>query len=169
MGVLQSRRQVTQTQAVAVAGQLEPIEPAYYKTLSPSPIASQLQTPSEPVGWKTPVVHRGQDVSGMRYTYSSGAVRQPISVLGQGPDVGMAVWSSAFQPYFHGPIHDLGFYDRLFRAGYPGFNLGLSFKVQTLQENATGGPGANIKMRTPNIKVVLQNLQSGKGIVQETG
>jgi hypothetical protein len=168
MGVLQSRQQHQPQYAVAVAGQLEPIEPAYYKDLSPSPIASHLATPSEPVGWKTPVVHRGQNVRGMRYLLSRGAVRQPLSILGQGPDIGISVWKSAFQPYLSS-THDCGFYDRLFSSGYPGFNLGLSFKVQTLQENATGGPGANLKMKTPNIKVVLQNLQSGKGIVQEIG
>jgi len=46
-------------------------------------------------------------------------------------------WNSGFQPDSHGPIHDAGFNDALFQAGYPGFNLGLSFKVPTLPQNET--------------------------------
>lgn len=155
--------------AVSVAGQLEPVEPAYYKPTAPSPIASQLATPSEPTTWKAPVVKRGQRTVGMRYLWAHGAVRQPISPLGTGPDIGVGVWSSDFQPDLIGPIHDAGFNDALFQAGYPGFNLGLSFKVPVLQEQATGGPGNQIRMRSPNIRVNIQSIMSGKGIVQVTG
>jgi hypothetical protein len=105
----------------------------------------------------------------MRYLYARGAQKQPISILGTGPDVGQAVWSSSFQPYLMGPIHDAGFDDALFQAGYPGFNLGLSFKVPVLPENPTGGPGYNMRMKSSNIKVVLQNLGGSKGVVQEIG
>lgn len=169
MSVLTNRKQNQPQMAVGVAGQLEPVEPAYYKPVSPSPISAQLGIPSEPVGWKTPVVMRGQRKIGMRYLYARGAVRQPISPLGTGPDVGVAVWNSDFQPDLMGPIHDAGFNDALFQAGYPGYNLGLSFKVQQLQENATGGPGKDIKMRSPNVLIRIQNIASGKGIVQTTG
>lgn len=169
MSALTTRQHRNPQMAVAVAGQLEPVEPAYYKPTSPSPIAGHMGIPSEPTTWKAPVVKRGQRTVGMRYLWAHGGVRQPISPLGTGPDIGVAVWSSDFQPDLIGPIHDAGFNDALFQAGYPGFNLGLSFKVPTLQENATGGPGKDIKMRSPNIRVRIQNIASGKGIVQETG
>lgn len=155
--------------AVAVAGQLEPVEPAYYKPVAPSPISSHMAVPSEPTTWKAPVVKRGQRTVGMRYLWAHGAVRQPISPLGTGPDIGVGVWSSDFQPDLIGPIHDAGFNDALFQAGYPGFNLGLSFKVPVLQEQATGGPGNQIRMRSPNIRVNIQSIMSGKGIVQVQG
>lgn len=166
MNVLTNRRQAN----VAVeSDRLEPVEPMYYVgALQNGQIASQLATPSEPTEWKAPVVYRGNRTVGMRYLYAHGAVRQPISPLGTGPDLGQAVWSSDFQPDLIGPIHDAGFNDALFQAGYPGFNLGLSFKVQTLVEQTTG-PGHNIRMRTPNVLVKIQNIASGKGIVQTTG
>jgi hypothetical protein len=169
VSVLTNRQQHNPQVALAVAGQLEPVEPAYYKPVAPSPISAQMAVPSEPTEWKAPVVMRGQRKIGMRYLYARGAVRQPISPLGTGPDIGQAVWSSDFQPDFMGTIHDAGFNDALFQAGYPGYNLGLSFKVQQLAENPTGGPGANIKMHTPNVLIKIQNLASGKGIVQTTG
>ena len=169
MNVLRSRQQANPNVALAVAGQLEPIEPVYQKNLAPSPVAAQLAVPSEPTTWKAPVVMRGQRTVGMRYLWAHGAVRQPISPLGTGPDLGQAVWSSDFQPDQIGPIHDAGFNDALFQAGYPGFNLGLSFKVPTLQENPTGGPGQNMSMKSPNITIKLQNILSARGIVNTQG
>lgn len=157
MSVLHSRKRHTKTeqQGVAVAGQLEPIEPAYYKPVSPSPISSRTIVPSEPVDWKAPIVYRGNRMHGMRYLWAMGGVRQPISPLGTGPDIGNAVWSSEFQPDFV-TQHDWGFNDALFQAGYPGFNLGLSFKTPQLQQNATGGPGFNMKMMSRNIQVKIR-------------
>jgi hypothetical protein len=151
--------------AVAVAGQEEPIEPAYWKPVSASPISGQLATPSKPVGWKAPIVARGQRRDGMRYLYARGSVRQPITAIGTaGPDNGQAVWNSDFQPDLIGPTHDAGFYDQLYCAGYPGFNLGLSFKVPVSQKQATGGPGyANMRMRSSNFKVVSRNQIGIKG------
>lgn len=174
MNVLAKRQhhtaQPTGQVAVNVTGQLEPVEPAYYITRAQSPIAGHLATPSEPTTWKAPVVMRGQRRVGMRYLYALGAVRQPISPIGTpGPDIGNAVWSSDFQPDFIGKIYDYGFNDALFQAGYPGFNLGLSFKVQNLQENATGGPGFNIKMHSPNVRNRLMKSVSSKGTVSVTG
>jgi hypothetical protein len=104
----------------------------------------------------------------MRYLYARGAVRQPISPLGTGPDLGQAVWSSDFQPDLMGPIHDAGFNDSLFQAGYPGFNLGLSFKVQTLPQQVTG-PGYAMKMGSPNRRNRIVNLGSTKGSVNLNG
>jgi hypothetical protein len=145
--VLRSRQQATPQYAVAVAGQLEPVEPAVWKPVSASPVSANLKVPAEPAEWKAPVVMRGNRMVGMRYLYARGAVRQPISPLGTGPDLGQAVWSSDFQPDLIGPIHDAGFYDALYQAGYPGFNLGLSFKVQALPKQVTG-PGHNIRMNS---------------------
>lgn len=172
--VISRRGQANPQVAVAVAGQLEPVKPpAYNANRTPSPLSSAQAVPSEPTTWKAPVVYRGNRTRGMRYLWAHGAVRQPISPLGTGPDIGNAVWSSSFQPDLVGPIHDAGFNDELFQAGYPGFNLGLSFKVQQNPSTGLGGgtgtgPG-NIKMHTPNITVRLQNILTGKGIVSETG
>jgi len=137
--------------AVSVAGEEEPIEPAYYKPVSPSPISSHLALPSLQVGRNGAVVERRQRRWGMRYLYAHGSQRQPISNLGTGPDIGIATWNSAFQPDLIGPIHDAGFNDALFQAGYPGFNLGLSFKVQKLPTQVTG-PGYGMRMRSSNIQ-----------------
>lgn len=167
--LLRTRQQSNPQMALAPAGsQLQPVEPAYWKPVSPSPIAAHMAVPSEPTTWKAPVVYRAQRKYGMRYLYARGAVRQPISPLGTGPDLGQAVWSSDFQPDFF-TLHDAGFNDALYQAGYPGFNLGLSFKVPVLQTNATGGPGKDIKMHSPNIRVRIQRLASGKGIVSTIG
>jgi hypothetical protein len=165
MNAVQSRKQAVPRKAISDAGQLEPVDPVYWKPISASPIASQLATPSEPVRWKAPIVARGQRKDGMRYLWSRGAVRQPISVIGTaGPDAGQAVWNSDFQPDFMGPIHDAGFNDALYQAGYPGFNLGLSFKVPQVQRQATGGPGyANMRMRSSNFKVSVRNRIGIKG------
>lgn len=161
--VLTSRRQGQRE--VSDAGQLEPVTPAQAKPPGPSKIASAQQVPSEPVGWKAPVVNRFQVRRGMRYLYALGAVRQPISVLGTGPDVGQAVWNSSFQPYLSS-LHDAGFNDALFQAGYPGFNLGLSFKVPSLPASGVQvtGPGYAMRMRSAmkrtTVKVAQRNSQA---------
>jgi hypothetical protein len=168
MNAIRNRRQANPNTAVTVAGQEEPIEPAVWKPVSASPVSGHMQVPSEPTEWQAPVVMRGQRRNGMRYLYARGAVRQPISPLGTGPDLGQAVWSSDFQPDLMGPIHDAGFNDSLFQAGYPGFNLGLSFKVQTLPQQVTG-PGYAMKMGSPNRRNRIVNLGSTKGVVNVNG
>jgi hypothetical protein len=154
----QSAQQGNEAVALSVAGQREPIEPVYQKNLSPSPISSQLNVPTEPTEWKAPVVYRGQRMTGMRYLYARGGVRQPISQLGTGPDIGIATWNSDFQPD-QVSLHDAGFNDALFQAGYPGFNLGLSFKVPVLQESPTG-PGHNMRMKSSNVTINVQKILS---------
>ena len=166
--VVSSRQQHTPKTAVTVAGQEEPVEPAVWKPTAASPIASQLSTSSEPAEWKAPIVYRGNRMVGMRYLYARGAVRQPISPLGTGPDIGIAVWSSDFQPD-QMTLRDYGFNDALYQAGYPGFNLGLSFKVQKLPENATGGPGYAMNMHSPNIRNRIQKRMSAAGTYNKTG
>lgn len=149
--MLGNSKAASQPTAISVAGEEEPIEPAYYKPVSASPISGQLAIPSLPVGRNGAVVERRQRRWGMRYLYAHGSQRQPISNLGTGPDIGIATWNSSFQPDLIGPIHDAGFNDALFQAGYPGFNLGLSFKVQILPTQLTG-PGYGIRMRSSNVQ-----------------
>jgi hypothetical protein len=164
-----TRQQITQGQAIAPAGQLRDIAPANYISRAPGrQLYNSQQVPSKPVGWMNPIVYRGQRRIGMRYLYARGAVRQPISQLGTGPDLGVAVWSSDYQPDFF-TLHDWGFNDALFQAGYPGFNLGLSFKVPVLPTNMTGGPGKDIKMHTPNILINIQRVMSTRSVVQTKG
>jgi hypothetical protein len=168
--VVRNRQQAQPQYAVGVAGQLEPIEPAYWKPTSPSPISSHAQVPSEPTRWKAPIVFRGDRMVGIRHLYARGAVRQPISQLGTGPDLGIAVWSSDFQPDDMGPIRNAGFNDALFQAGYPGFNLALSFKVQKLPTNQTGGPGGGgMKMHSPNRKNMIQKRTIGNQQFNKVG
>lgn len=160
--VLMSRQQHNPQQAVTVAGQQEPVEPAYMKPLKPSGLSASNRVPSEPHGWEAPIVHRGQNTDGMRYLYAIGNVRQPLQEVGHGTDLGIAVWSGEFQPE-QNQRHNWGFYDRLFQAGYPGFNLGLSFKVAELQKNATGGPGYNMRMNVMPRFVKVQRVNRAGG------
>lgn len=82
-----------------------------------------------------PKVDRHERMVGMRYLYALGHVVMPVKRLGA--DGQPYPWNSGFQKQMHGPIHDAGFNDALFQAGYPGFNLGISFKVPTLPQNQT--------------------------------
>jgi len=147
-----------QGSAISVAGNLEPIEPVYTKPNRPTPLASTYVEPDEPAMnyLNAPVVSRHEVTAGMRYLYSDMRQVQKVSPLGTGPDLGVAVWSSSFQKVL-GTLRDYGFYDLLFRAGYPGFNLGLSFKVQQNPSVGGQGPGNNIHMKSPNIKTVITN------------
>lgn len=145
-----------QGQAISVGGNLEPIDPVYTEANRQSGLGSTMRPNSLPTEWKAPVVLRGQDTRGMRYLYADMRHRQPISPLGTGPDLGVAVWSSEFQPNL-GTLRDYGFYDLLYRAGYPGFNLGLSFKVPVNPSVGGQGPGSNMHMKTP-IRPVIVNV-----------
>ena len=123
-----------------------------------SPISGHLTTPSDfkslMPGGHDAVVRRWPRMVGMRYLYARGMTRMPVHPLGA--DGTPIPWTSSYQPNSHGPTHDAGFNDALFQAGYPGFNLGLSFKVPTVQRNLTGGPGANMRSTGP----VAVNVQS---------
>jgi hypothetical protein len=78
--------------------------------------------------------------------YSRGTTRMPIRRLGA--DGKPIPWNSAAQPLNTGPIRNTHNNDALFQAGYPGFNLGLSFKVPTL--NTTNG-GSGMVSATPSL------------------
>jgi len=88
--------------------------------------------------------------------------RMPISELGTGPDIGIGVWKSNFQA-FQTTLRDYGFYDLLYRAGYPGFNLGLSFKVPVNPSVGTNSPGANIHMQPGPTRIRVQVLRRATG------
>lgn len=138
-----------------------------------SPISGHLDTPSDfkslMPGGHDAVVRRWPRMVGMRYLYARGMTRMPIHPLGA--DGTPIPWTSSYQPNNHGPTHDAGFNDALFQAGYPGFNLGLSFKVPTVQRNLTGGPGANMRMTGPisvsNVSKAVNQLRRPSGAPRE--
>lgn len=106
------------------------------------------------------VVRRWPRMNGMRYLYAHGYSRMPVKALGA--DGIPRPWISSYQPNNHGPIHDAGFNDALFQAGYPGFNLGLSFKVPTVQRGQNT-PG--VRSNTPTAITVSQTLSTLKRAV----
>lgn len=155
--------------AISVGGSLEPIEPVYTKPNTGNAINTANQVPSEPTTWKAPVVHRGQDTRGMRYLYADQTIPMPLATVGiPGPDNGFTVWSSAFQR-FQGSLRDYGFYDLLYRAGYPGFNLALSFRVPVNPSVGQGSVGQNNTMKAPPTNMVIQVLRRATGTPNPRG
>jgi hypothetical protein len=112
--------------------------------VAPSPIASQLSIPPDwmPDARTAPIVSRVERMNGIWHLYARGARRQPYERLGQPGGVPPRPNISSFQPNDMGPIRNAGFNNSLYQAGYPGFNLGLSFKVPTIK--TMGGPRLNI-------------------------
>lgn len=102
----------------------------------------------------TPVVSRKERLVGFRHLYSRGMTRMPVRRLGA--DGQPYPWDSGYQPNNMGPIRDATFNDALYQAGYGGFNLGLSFKVPTLN---TTNSGQRSSSNTPaNIDVARHPL-----------
>lgn len=119
----QARNQVTD----ADPGVVPLIRPADYLALVP--------------GQPSAVVRRWPRMVGMRYLYGTGHRRMEVTRDAAG---GIAFpFISAFQRMWHGPIFNGGFNDALYQAGYPGFNLGLSFGVQTPDPPNTQNLGSN--------------------------
>jgi hypothetical protein len=87
---------------------------------------------------RQPIVQRAQRTVGMKYMYVRGQTRMPIHPLGA--DGTPVPWDSSFQPNIFGLIHNAGFNNALFQAGYPGYNLGISFKVQNINDAAQTAP-----------------------------
>lgn len=85
---------------------------------------------------KAPIVSRVPDMTGYRTLYARFMTRMPVTR--NGADGTPRPWNSGFQPLDQGPIRNGLFNDALFRAGYPGYNLGLSYKVQTLDTTNAG-------------------------------
>lgn len=107
-----------------------------------SPIHSQLVTPAgfHPWGPLVPgIVNRAERKKGMRYLNAGGHITMPVQRVGaDGPPF---PFTSAFNKRLHGPIHNAGFNDALYQAGYPGWNLALSFKVPTLPQTTVNSGG----------------------------
>lgn len=130
-----------------------------------SPIASQLSVPPEwmPDIRRAPVVDRRPRMVGIWHLYARGAVRQPYERVGTPGGNPQRPYVSSFQPNDMGPIRNGGFNNALFQAGYPGFNLGLSFKVPTLPTQ--GGPRTNMSQGGPGNRLTDKVV----GVIRATG
>lgn len=93
---------------------------------------------------RAPIVNRRPRMRGMRTLYSRSMT--PMPSLDVTVRSGVNVNNSDFNRKDMGPIRNGHFNDALYQAGYPGINLGLSFKVQTLPTQVTG-PGHGIFMK----------------------
>lgn len=146
--------------AISVGGSLEPVDPVYTNANHQSPLGTKYPVPRDPAMsyLDAPVVKRGERTNGMRYLWADIRQRMAIQTHGTGPDIGIGVWSSEFQPY-QGSLRDYGFNDRLFEAGYPGFNLGLTFKVPRNPSVATTAPGTAMRMKPPPRDISIKILR----------
>lgn len=142
-----------------------------------SPISGHMDIPSDYKslypGQHDAVVRRWPRMVGMRYLYARGATRMPIQRLGA--DGIPRPWRSAYQPNDMGPIRNGGFDDANFQAGYPGFNLGLSFKVPSVHRNSaiSAGGRTNIGPQRPVSSQpdsrAVNRLSRSSGAPQERG
>jgi hypothetical protein len=122
------------------------------RSLAQNDINGHLRVPPDWNGnvRRQPIVQRAERTVGMKYLYSRQGHRMPVRPLGA--DGVPVPWTSKYQPNEMGPIRNGGFNYALYQAGYPGFNLGLSFKVPTLNEEPNRNPqnpGWNMHMRGP--------------------
>ena len=123
----------------------------------PSPISGHLTVAYESYRdiRRAPVVNRVPRLNGMRTLYARPTERMPVSR--EGADGIPRPFVSGFQTHDMGPIRNGHFNDALYQAGYPGFNLGLSFRVPVLptkvaQTRAVSATPANINVsRNPPI------------------
>jgi hypothetical protein len=140
-------------QASGEATEQSPVPTEFTSSNMPvtSRITSQLSIPPEFNGniKKMPIVQRAQRTKGMVYLYNRGAHAMPIHPLGA--DGVPLPYTSKYNPNDMGPIRNCGFNHALFEAGYPGFNLALSFKVQTINKEPgrLTSPGYAMRMRGP--------------------
>lgn len=117
---------------------------------------------------KAPIVSRVPDMTGYRTLYARGMSRMPIQRLGA--DGTPVPWTSRFQPDNEGPIRNGRFNDALFRAGYPGYNLGLSFKVPTLESQSSQmRPSATYAPANINVSQRIPLMRKYRGIGQGNG
>lgn len=133
------------TAVYMTSGEATPSEklPQKFKStpVATSPIGSQLEVPPDwmPDVRTAPIVQRRPRMRGIWYLYARGQRRIPIERVGA--DGIPLPWNSSFQPNNMGPIRNGGFNNALFQAGYPGFNLGLSFKVPSIKAMPGPRPG----------------------------
>jgi hypothetical protein len=129
-----------------------------------SPISSQLSVPPDwmPDTRRAPIVSRVERMNGIWHLYARGARRQPYERVGQPGGVPPRPNISSFQPNNMGPIRNGGFNNSLYQAGYPGFNLGLSFKVPSIK--TMGGPRTNF-----NSPITISQSRSINRLRRSTG
>lgn len=166
LGRLQPGAQVYQSSGEATEQQKLPVK--FISNLPPpSPLQGFMRPPQS--AYNDPatvaVVDRHERMVGMRYLYALGHQRVPIKRLGA--DGQPSPWTSAFQPNTHGPIHDAGFNDALYQAGYPGYNLALSFKVPTLPQGPSGSPPVTGGAQGTNQHVPTRGQQKLHNITQK--
>jgi hypothetical protein len=94
-------------------------------------------------------VQRMERTVGMRTVYARGMTRMPIRR--DGADGTPRPWNSAANRNDMGTIRNCHFNDALFQAGYPGYNLALSFKVIGL--NTLPGRSRSADLTPANINV----------------
>jgi len=75
---------------------------------------------------RAPIVSRVPDMTGIWSIYKRAFTR--MDIRRDGADGTPRPWISAANKNDMGPIRNAHFNNGLFRAGYPGYNLGLSFK-----------------------------------------
>lgn len=148
-------------QANGEATQQEKLPKQFRSTPAPtSPLSDHLSAPKDFAWTGTPIVHRAPRMNGFRRLYSRGMDAMPIKRYGA--DGTPLPWTSSFQRNNEGPIRNGSFNDALYQAGYPGFNLGISFKVQTLDTRRpvdvkTGG------FIPVNITGIVKNMRRPSG------
>jgi hypothetical protein len=131
-----------------------------------SPLSTPLDMPY--MSWhdisRANFVDRHERTIGMRTGYWRRMTQMPIQRLGA--DGQPIPWDSAANRNDMGPIRNTHNNDALYQAGYPGYNLGLSFKVQNINAiNAASGQRSidntpaniNVSNNTP----ILQRAISG--------
>jgi len=138
------------------------------QNVSSSPLCDGLKQPPAfiPAGShrRAPVVQRRPRMNGIWHLYSRRMQRQPYERVGTPGGNPQRPYISAFNPNDRGPIRNGGFNNALYQAGYPGFNLGLSFKVQPLPTQ--GGPRTNMSQGGP---MVVSGTRKVRAIRRSTG
>lgn len=138
------------------------------QNVNASPLSGREPMPPDWVPYnsarRTMVVERAERMVGMRYLYSRKVQRQPYERVGQPGGQPPRPYISGYQPNNRGPIRNAGFNDALYQAGYPGFNLGLSFKVPTIQAPSGSRTRGNMDNRGPGkrSKTVVSRRPPGR-------
>ena len=104
----------------------------------PSPIAGHLAVGYESYHdvKRAPIVTRVPRMNGIWHLYKRFFTQ--MDIRRDGADGTPRPWNSAANRADMGPIRNSHFNNGLFQAGYPGYNLGLSFKVQQLDTTNRG-------------------------------
>jgi hypothetical protein len=85
---------------------------------------------------RAPIVSRVPNMTGIWHLYKRFFTQ--MDIRRDGADGSPRPWNSAANRADMGPIRNGHFNNGLFMAGYPGYNLGLSFKVPTLPTTNAG-------------------------------